>query len=197
MELSKSAKPWYPALSLFNYPYNYFYNYYMNCLMWNHNYQDQLVQNMNSSKMCVTTSPSSISTSTNQKHIGTYFVQIEQDRNFNVVERIIGDRGKKIRAIIYSFPDYNVHKLKIRLTGKGSGYRDSYRKCENETNEDLKIHVSSLSSSVFDGACCQLENMLKEIYSDFEAFLKTRKESLIICPKEFRMSYKSINFYKN
>jgi hypothetical protein len=216
---NKYSKPWYPSLNTYNVPnitnmasmhdmlnipYDYNYNFYMNYLMWNYykynnyhnNYNTQMYYSeINSNKKTNNHNNNSIS----NKHIGTYFVQIEQEKYFNVVNRIIGNSGEKLKFIINNFSEYDFdsHKLKIRLTGKGSNFKDRYSNTSNNEHDDLKLYVSSINSSVFDSACCMIENLLSEIYSEYREFLIERNESLATCPKEFKMSYKLLKSFNN
>lgn len=129
--------------------------------------------------------------SISQKHIGTYYVQIEQENDFNVVRRILGNMGENIKLIVYQQSSFKEHHLKIRLMGKGSGFKNRYT--EIEFDDSLRICVSSTNNIVFDRACVLLESLLRKIYDDFEVYLRTNNKRLE-CPKDFKMSYKSINY---
>jgi hypothetical protein len=63
------------------------------------------------------------------KFIAIYDVQIENDEKFKVTKRIIGLKGNNMKKIINTckiqFPYINSNDLlKIRLRGKGSGYKE-------------------------------------------------------------------------
>ena len=59
------------------------------------------------------------------KFICNYEIQIENEDKFRVTKRIIGNKGLLIKSILFDcvnkFSDYS---LKIRLRGKGSGFRE-------------------------------------------------------------------------
>ena len=59
------------------------------------------------------------------KYICNYEIQIENDESFKVTSRIIGVKGMNVQKLLYeSCKLYNDKTTKLRLRGKGSGYKE-------------------------------------------------------------------------
>ena len=57
------------------------------------------------------------------------------------------------------------HDLKLRFRGKGSGFKEGRGKNKRESsNEPLQHCVSSTDLIVYQRACIEVENLLKNIY---------------------------------
>lgn len=103
------------------------------------------------------------------KYVCNYNVQIEQDEQFNVTTRIIGVKGSILKRIIFeSCIRYNDFSTKVRLRGKGSGYKEGDKK--EESNEPLQLCVSSLNSTTYCLCCQYIEMLLNRIYYDYYVF---------------------------
>merc|ERR1711871_1250865 len=74
-----------------------------------------------------------------EKLLCTFFVNIPNDRTFLITRKIIGPNGSHMKNIAKLCPN-----TKLRLRGKGSGYRDSQDK--TESNVPLQINVSCSSN---------------------------------------------------
>ena len=122
--------------------------------------------------------PMSISSQTSKeyprKYICNYSVQIENEPNFKVTRRIIGTKGSTLKKIIYDscikLQDYST---KVRLRGKGSGYKEGEQQKESE--EPLQLCVSSLNYSTYIGCCKKIEELLNDIYKEYYDYCKIRK----------------------
>ena len=109
------------------------------------------------------------------KYLGTYYIQIEQDTEFKVVSKIIGYKGHFLKAIINE--SEKEAQLKIRLRGKGSGFKTTSKGNEQEAKEEnipLQLCVSALDAMVFDKACSSVEAHLLSIYDVYSNFLKQK-----------------------
>jgi len=59
------------------------------------------------------------------KFICNYEIQIDNDEYFRVTKRIIGNKGLYLKAILYDCcGKYSDYSTKIRLRGRGSGFRE-------------------------------------------------------------------------
>lgn len=59
------------------------------------------------------------------KYVCNYDIQIENEPGFQVTRRLIGNKGAYLRKILYdTCIKYNDSTTKIRLRGKGSGYKE-------------------------------------------------------------------------
>ena len=105
------------------------------------------------------------------KYVTNYNIQIENDDKFQVTKRIIGKNGFFLKKIIYeSCIKYGDNSTKIRLRGRGSGYKEG--KVFSESDEPLQLCVSSLNFPTYINCCNLVENLLKRIYKDYAEYLK-------------------------
>ena len=105
------------------------------------------------------------------KYVCNYNIQIENDESFNVTKRIIGKNGYFLKKIIYEgCIKFNDYSTKIRLRGKGSGYKEG--NLNVESNEPLELCISSLNYPTYINCCRLVESLLKKIYFDYYQFRK-------------------------
>lgn len=101
-----------------------------------------------------------------KKYVSQYFVQIENDKDFQVTKILIGNNGVLLRKIIFdNCIYYNDYSTKIRLRGKGSGYKEGPN--NEESNDPLELCVSSLNFASFMRCCFHIENILRNIYYQY------------------------------
>ena len=106
------------------------------------------------------------------KYVCNYNIQIENDESFNVTKRIIGKNGYFLKKIIYEgCIKFNDYSTKIRLRGKGSGYKEG--NLNVESNEPLELCISSLNYPTYINCCRLVESLLKKIYFDYYQFRKS------------------------
>ena len=121
------------------------------------------------------------------KYIANYLVQIENEDTFRVCKRIIGAKGRIMKSIIGNFP--SEHKVKIRLRGKGSGYKEPDTKIESD--EELQLSLSSVVKESFQQSCVMIEHLLSKIYKEHEKFSKLNK--LQVCtPQSIIMDFQCL-----
>ena len=107
------------------------------------------------------------------KFVTNYQIQIENDDDFNVKDRILGKNGCFLKKIIYeSCTKFNDFTTKIRLRGRGSGYID--RNNFTESQEPLQLCISSLSYYNYLNCCILVEILLKKIYKEYANYLKKK-----------------------
>jgi len=58
--------------------------------------------------------------------------------------------------------------VKLRLRGQGSGYREGLEK--QESMEPLHLCVSSRYYDIYEIACQEVDNLLRQIYQDYAQF---------------------------
>ncbi len=113
------------------------------------------------------------------KYVCNYNIQIENDESFNVTKRIIGKNGYFLKKIIYEgCIKFNDYSTKIRLRGKGSGYKEG--DLNIESNEPLELCISSLNYSTYINCCRLVESLLKKIYFDYYEYRKKITPSSLI-----------------
>ena len=103
------------------------------------------------------------------KYVAQYFIQIANTYDFPVTKYIIGCNGINLRQIIMNYCIRNGDfTTKIRLRGKGSGYKEGPN--NEESNEPLELCISSLNAFSYTQCCFQLEILLKQIYYIYYLF---------------------------
>ena len=130
-----------------------------------------------------------------------YNVQIENDKNFQVAKKIIGSKGCNMKSIIDSallqYPDYFVQKLskrdalKLRLRGKGSGFKEGPE--QKESDEPLHLCISAKVEPIYGASCKLVEDLLNKIYEDYKGYLTKNGSSQ---DKEKLQSLKKFRFQK-
>jgi len=97
----------------------------------------------------------------------TFFVGIEETRDFGFAKRFIGFRGSNMKAIVAQCPG-----TKIRLRGKGSGFKD--QATGYESRDPLQINVNSLNFDEYVRAQAMVVDLLRPIYAEYEAYSGVR-----------------------
>ena len=105
----------------------------------------------------------------NLKYVSRYIVQIENEKNFPVREMIIGNNGMLLRNILYNnCIKYGDKTTKIRLRGRGSGYKEGPK--NEESKEPMELCISSLNLISFTNCSMEIENLLQQIYCKYYAY---------------------------
>jgi len=100
------------------------------------------------------------------KYVSRYIVQIEKEKNFPVTKMIIGNNGMLLRTIIYeNCIKYGDNTTKIRLRGKGSGYKEGPN--NEESKEPMELCISSLNVFSFSRCSNAIESILLRIYYQY------------------------------
>ena len=103
------------------------------------------------------------------KYVSRYIVQIENEKNFPVRNMIIGNKGMQLRNILYNnCIKYGDQSTKIRLRGRGSGYKEGPNK--EESKEPMELCISSLNLISFTNCSVEIENLLKQIYYKYYVY---------------------------
>jgi hypothetical protein len=112
-----------------------------------------------------------------QKYICNYDVQIENDPVFRVTKRLIGIKGATVKKILYdSCSIYKDNSTKLRLRGKGSGYREGVNNEGKiilmlESEDPLQLCISSWNYYAFLETCRNVEKLLSKVYYEYYLYL--------------------------
>ena len=117
---------------------------------------------------------------TNIKYICKFYLQIEGDREFQIVKRIIGAKGSNLKRIIdYCSKGpggiYIPDAIKLKLKGVGSGYRER----EGDKKEPLNLCVISKYQDKYKKACSFVIELIINIYEEYKRFCERKKKSPI------------------
>ena len=100
------------------------------------------------------------------KYVSRYIVQIENEKNFPVTKMIIGNNGMLLRNILYeNCIKYGDYTTKIRLRGRGSGYKEGPKK--EESKDPMELCISSLNMISFSRCSAAIEQLLLQIYYNY------------------------------
>ena len=109
------------------------------------------------------------------KYVSRYIVQIENEKNFPVTKMIIGNGGKLLRNILVKNCINNGdHTTKIRLRGKGSGYKEGPK--NEESKDPMELCISSLNLISYLKCSNEIENLLKNVYYQYYLYQSNNKQ---------------------
>lgn len=119
-----------------------------------------------------TTSTSKDRTTTNGKYTCRFEIQIENDKEFQVARRLIGPKGCRMKKIVdtcskgFTGPVQEV--IKLRLRGKGSGFKEGPNQQESE--EALHLCISSPFLDKYTTACELCKELIEGVYNEYSTF---------------------------
>jgi hypothetical protein len=102
-----------------------------------------------------------------RKHTCRFDIGIENDKEFQVARRIIGQKGANMKKIV------DASGAKLRLRGKGSGYLEGPLK--QESPEPLHLCVSCTTQKGYNDAVQAVSEILESVYTDYRKFRKARR----------------------
>ena len=107
------------------------------------------------------------------KFISKYEILIENDSEFQVSRRIIGSKGANMKKIINEcFIKGDKETIKLRLRGKGSGFKEGPLK--KESDEPLHLCISARNKEQLNHACLLVNNLFEKINDEYKIFCKNR-----------------------
>lgn len=116
-----------------------------------------------------------------------YEIQIDNDKEFQVARKIIGSKGCNMKRIIdlcnkqfKSERGNNGEIVKLRLRGRGSGFKEGPEKLESQ--DPLHLCISAKSKEVYDMACHLVEELLNNIYEEYRKFCYSRGRNVKLAP---------------
>ena len=140
------------------------------------------------------------------KYVCNYNIQIENEPEFQVTRRLIGNKGAYLKKILYdTCIKYSDYTTKIRLRGKGSGYKEgpsmqgkfktSWYIINLESDDPLQLCVSSLNYFHYCKCCETIEIFLNQIYYEYFLFLFNQKQLIDAFTKKISKYEYVINRY--
>lgn len=116
------------------------------------------------------------------KYTCKFEIEIENSNEFQVSRRIIGPKGKNMKKILEICMQGGVNTghdtVKLRLRGKGSGFKEG--PANQESEEPLHLCVSSKFFDKFQIACIETEKLISLVYLDYSCYLKKRGINAVI-----------------
>ena len=116
----------------------------------------------------------------NIKYICKFYLQIEGDKEFQVIKRIIGAKGSNLKRIIdYCSKGpagiYIPDAIKLKLKGIGSGYKEK----EGDKKEPLNLCVISKYQDKYKKACSFVIELIINIYEEYKRFCERKRKTPI------------------
>lgn len=122
-----------------------------------------------------------------QKYTTRFDIQIENEKEFQVARRLIGPKGVNMKNIVekcckgISGPMHDI--IKLRLRGRGSGFREGPEKIESL--EPLHICISSKYNDKLIIAAEEVEKLVLHVYNEYREFRSKRGLSEVkLCVKK-------------
>ena len=100
-----------------------------------------------------------------------YEILIENDPEFQIARKLIGSKGYNMKQIINEFKtEGEAEPVKLRLRGKGSGYKEGPQ--NKESDEPLHLCVSSKTKEQMIKACFLVNQLLEKINEEYKRFCR-------------------------
>jgi hypothetical protein len=103
-----------------------------------------------------------------RKYTCRFDIGIDNDKEFHVARRIIGQKGSNMKRIVKQ----SGYDAKLRLRGRGSGFLEGNHK--QESSEPLHLCISCKDWAGYRAAILQVETLLEQIYDEFKFFQNSR-----------------------
>ena len=98
-----------------------------------------------------------------------YEILIENDSEFQIARRLIGSKGCNMKKIINECKSTGDKEgVKLRLRGKGSGYKEGPQ--NKESDEPLHLCISAKNAEEMKTACILVDELLERIHKDYKEF---------------------------
>jgi hypothetical protein len=104
-----------------------------------------------------------------EKLLCRYNICIEQDKAFNVVRKLLGERGSHMKSIAENTG------AKLRIRGRGSGFLEGPDQKE-ASDEPLMLCISAATREGFDNAVEDVESLLIYVHGQYREFCQERKK---------------------
>lgn len=76
--------------------------------------------------------------------------------------------------------------MKLRLRGKGSGYKEGPDQLESE--ESLHLCISAKDDRIYNFACESVEKLLQNVYLEYQEYTKKQGSSVLLLLKKIDIS---------
>ena len=104
------------------------------------------------------------------KYTCKYEILIPNDKEFQVARRLIGSKGCNMKKILNECKQNNNinDNIKLRLRGKGSGYKEGPQ--NKESDEPLHLCISAKNQEEMKKACGLVDDLLNKIYDEYKKY---------------------------
>lgn len=156
----------------------------------------QLNQNINQ-KMINQNANNNNNSNNDEKNLGKYTCKYEiliaNDKDFQIARRLIGSKGCNMKKIINKCKSSGDGEgIKLRLRGKGSGYREGPE--NKESDEPLHLCISSKNPEEMKKACLLVDDLLKVIHEDYKEYCEKNNVPPLNTQIATRIENKNFNY---
>ena len=104
------------------------------------------------------------------KYTCKYEILIPNDKDFQVARRLIGSKGCNMKKILNECKQNNNlnDNIKLRLRGRGSGYKEGPQ--NKESDEPLHLCISAKNQEEMKKACGLVDELLSKIYDEYKKY---------------------------
>ena len=104
------------------------------------------------------------------KYTCKYEILIPNDKEFQVARRLIGSKGYNMKKILNECKQNNNinDSVKLRLRGRGSGYKEGPQ--NKESDEPLHLCISAKNQEEMKKACGLVDDLLNKIYDEYKKY---------------------------
>ena len=140
-----------------------------------------------------------INNNNDEKNLGKYTCKYEiliaNDKDFQIARRLIGSKGCNMKNIINECKSSGDGEgIKLRLRGKGSGYKEGPE--NKESDEPLHLCISSKNPEEMKKACLLVDELLDKIHQDYKEYCEKNNVVPLSTQIATRIENKNFN-YKN
>ena len=164
----------------------------------NNNINQNSINNANIINNEINNSNMNSNSSNDEKNFGKYTCKYEiliaNDKDFQIARRLIGKQGCNMKNIINeckSSPNES-DKIKLRLRGRGSGYKEGPD--NKESDEPLHLCISSKSPEDMKKACLLVDDLLNKIHEDYKDYCQKNNVAPINTEIAMRIESKNLGF---
>ena len=131
------------------------------------------------------------------KYTCKYEILIANDKDFQVGRRLIGSKGCNMKNIINAFKSSpkESDKIKLRLRGRGSGYKEGPE--NEESDEPLHLCISSKNPEDMKKACLLVDDLLNKIHEEYKEYCQKNNIAPINTEIAMRIENKNLGFNNN
>ena len=142
--------------------------------IYNQNFNMNNNNNLNNNKNYIMNNNPINEEKTYGKFTCKYEILIQNDKEFQIARRLIGSKGCNMKKIIDECKLLdknninNTDNVKLRLRGKGSGYKEGPQ--NKESDEPLHLCISAKNQEGMKKACECVNELLNNIYEDYKNY---------------------------
>lgn len=106
---------------------------------------------------------------TSGKYTCRFEILIENDKDFQVARKLIGSKGCNMKRIVENCSGLNEYSdVKLRLRGRGSGYKEG--PYNRESDDPLHLCISSRNQEKYLQACQLVQDLIATVFEEYKKY---------------------------